>query len=221
MLPNTETMKKMRLLLIVPVITAFFISCQKEVDLQNDNNQGGTGGTGNNNKDIVGDYIFAGVDGDTKTTLSVSTPLGASKTITTAKYASTSNSGTIKITADKLIYTDVAYSINTTQHVQLFLGSVSLGDQDLPYQEDSPASSGEEAYVKNSNDSLTFSNAIFVADNPFQTNVPPSPMGARISWKGDTLLLSIKQTFAGSISQQGTPADFTGSVVGVMKMKKK
>jgi hypothetical protein len=217
-------MKKTRLLWLIPVITALFVSCQKEVNLQNDNNQGGTGGTGgtgNNNKDIVGDYSFVGVDGDTKTTITVGTPLGSSKTITTASYKSTNNSGTIKITANKLIYTDVAYSINTTEHVQLFLGSVSLGDQDLPFQEDSPASSGEETYVKNNNDSLTFSNAIFVADNPFQTNVPPAPMGARISWKGDTLLLSIKQTFAGSISQQGTPADFTGSVVGVMKMKKK
>ena len=212
----------MRLLWLIPVITAFFISCQKEVDLQNDNNPGGgTGGTGNNNKDIVGDYNFVGVDGDTKSTISMSTPIGDSKTITTAKYSSTNNSGTIKITADKFIYTDVAYSINTTQHVQLFLGSTSLGNQDLPYQEDSPASSGEEAYVKNNNDSLTFSNAIFVADNPFQGNVPPAPMGARISWKGDTLMLSIKQAFAGSISQAGTPADFSGSVVGVMKLKKK
>lgn len=214
-------MKKMRLLWLVPVMTALFISCQKEVDLQDDNNPG-TGGTGNNNKDIVGDYTFAGVDGDVKSTISVSTPpLGTSKTVTTAKYTSTNNAGTVKITANKLIYTDVAYSVNTTQHVELFLGGTSLGTQDLPYQEDSPASSGEETYVKNSNDSLTFSNAIFVADNPFQANVPPSPMGARISWKGDTLLLNVKQTFTGSISQQGTPADFSGSVVGVMKLKKK
>lgn len=217
-------MKKMRLLWLIPVITAIFVSCQKEVNLQNDNNPvgtGGTGGSGNNNKDIVGDYTFAGVDGDTKTTITIGTPLGSSKTITTAKYTSTNNAGTVIITSDKLIYTDVAYSVNTTQHVELFLGSTSLGNQDLPYQEDSPASSGEEAYVKNNNDSLTFSNALFVADNPFQANVPPAPMGARISWKGDTLLLGIKQTFAGSISQQGTPADFSGSVVGVMKLKKK
>lgn len=217
-------MKKSRLLWVIPVITALFISCQKEADLQNDTNPGGStgsGGTGNNNRDIVGDYDFVGVDGDTKATIVVSSPLGNAKTVTTAKYTSANNAGTIKITSDKLIYTDVAYTVNTTSHVQTYLGNTLLGEQDMPYTEDNPATSGEESYVKNNNDSLTFSDAILVADNPFQANVPASPMGARISWKGDTLLLKVKQTFSGSISQTGSPGDFTGTIDGLMKLKKK
>lgn len=214
-------MKKMRLLLLIPVLSAFIISCQKEADLQNDTPGGGTG-TGGNNRDIVGDYDFVGIDGDTKASVSVASPLGAAKTVTSSKYSSTNNTGTVKFTANKLIYTNIAYSVNTTAHTQIFLGSTLISEEDEPYTEDSPADSGEEIYVKNNNDSLTFTNALFLADNPFQANVPPTPMGARISWKGDTLLLKVKSTFSGPISQPGSPtADFVGSVEGVMKLKKK
>jgi hypothetical protein len=214
-------MKKMRLLLLIPVLTAFIISCQKEADLQNDG-PGSTGTGGNNNRDIVGDYDFVGIDGDTKASVVIASPFGDAKTVTSAKYTSTNNSGTVKFTADKLIYTNIAYSVNTTAHTQIFLGNTLLSEEDEPYTEDSPADSGEESYVKNNNDSLTFTNALFLADNPFQANVPPTPMGARISWKGDTLLLKVKSTFSGPISQPGSPAgDFTGSVEGVMKLKKK
>jgi hypothetical protein len=213
-------MKKMRLLLLIPVLSAFVISCQKEADLQNDGPGTGTGS--NNNRDIVGDYDFVGIDGDTKATIVFAPPLGNAKTVTSTKYTSTNNSGTIKITSDKLIYTDVAYSVNTTARTQIYLGNALLSEEDEPYEEENPATSGEETYVKNSNDSLTFTNAIFLADDPFQTNLPPAPMGARISWKGDTLLLRVKSTFSGPISQPGAPAgDFTGSVDGVMKLKKK
>jgi len=215
-------MKKMRLLWLIPVITAFFISCQKEVHLQDDNNPGGTGGTGTNNKDIIGDYEFAGMGGTTTTTVTVDDPLGQLKTVSTDKYATTNNKGQIKITSNKLTYTGFAYSLSSSSHVKLYLGSMLLGEQDIPYAYDIPEAAGENSFVKNNNDSLTFDKLLFVDSNPqYAGTLDPKPMGARISWRGDTLVLKVKHSLSGKIDQQGTPANYSSVFDGVMNLKKK
>jgi hypothetical protein len=217
-------MKKSRLLWVIPVITALFISCQKEADLQNDTNPGGgsTGGTGNNNKDIIGDYEWAGIAGTATTTVTVDDILGQSRTESVDKYSTTNNRGQIKITADKLSYTGFAYSISSSTHVKLYLGSLLLSEQDIPYAYDVPESDGEDNYVKNSSDSLTFEKLLFVDSNPLQAaTLDPKPMGARISWKGDTLVLKVKTTVSGTVNQNGTNANYSSFFDGVMNLKKK
>jgi len=215
-------MKKMRLLWLIPVMTAFFISCQKEVHLQDDNNSGGTGGSGNNNREIVGDYEFAGIAGTATTTVTVDDVLGQSRTESVDKYATTNNRGLVKITSNKLTYTGFAYSISSSTHVKIYLGSLLVGEQDIPYAYDVPESAGENNYVKNSNDSLTFEKLLFVDSNPLQAaTLDPKPMGARVSWKSDTLVLKIKTTVTGTVSQTGTNAKYSSLFDGVMNLKKK
>jgi len=215
-------MKKMRVLWIIPVITAFFISCQKEVHLQDDNNPGGTSGTGTNNKDIIGDYEYAGTAGTSTTTVTVNDILGQTSTVATDKYATTNNRGQIKITSNKLTYSGFAYTINSSSHVKLYLGSQLISEQDIPYGYDIPESSGENNYVKNNNDSLTFEKLLFVDSNPVQgATLDPRPMGARISWKGDTLVLKIKSTISGTVNQSGTNAKYSSLFDGVVNLKKK
>lgn len=215
-------MKKMRLLWVIPVMTAFMISCQKEVHLQDDNNPGGTGGTGNNTKDIVGDYEFAGIAGTANTTVTVDDILGQSKTVSTDTYATTNNRGQVKITANKLTYTGFAYSISSSTHVKIYLGNFLVGEQDIPYAYDVPESAGENNYVKNSNDSLTFEKLLFVDSNPLQAGtLDPKPMGARVSWKSDTLVLKIKTIISGTVNQSGTNAKYSSLFDGVMNLKKK
>jgi hypothetical protein len=215
-------MKKMRLLWLIPVITAFLFSCQKEVHLQDDNNPGGNGGTSNNNKEIIGDYEFAGMAGTANTTVTVDEVIGQSKTVSTDKYATTNNRGQVKITSNKLTYTGFAYSISSSTHVKLYLGSLLIGEQDIPYAYDIPESAGENNYVKNSNDSLTFEKLLFVDSNPLQAGtLDPKPMGARISWKGDTLVLKINTIISGTVDQGGTVAKYSSVFDGVMNLKKK
>jgi hypothetical protein len=212
-------MKKMRLLWLIPVVTVFLISCQKEVDLQNDVLPGGTG---NNNRDIIGDYEFAGIAGTATSTVVVNDILGQSRTESVDKYATTNNKGQIKITSNKLTYTGFSYSISSSTHVKLFLGNMLISEQEIPYAYDVPASDGEGNYVKNNNDSLTFDKLLFVDSNPLQAGtLDPKPMGARIGWSGDTLLLNINHSLTGKINQGGTNADYSSVFVGVMKLKKK
>src|SRR5689334_4581117 len=128
-------MKKMRLLWLIPVITAFFISCQKEVDLQHDDNPANNGGS-SGNQDIVGDYTWAGMVGTATSTVTVDDILGQSRTESVDKYSTTNNKGAIKITASKLSYTDFAYSISSATHVKLYLGSILISEQDIPYAYD-------------------------------------------------------------------------------------
>lgn len=216
-------MKFIKSLFLISVLSVLFYSCQKEANFQNPGSQGpgGSGGSGTTNQSIIGDYNFVGISAQTKTTVTVSDPLGQLKTVTTSNYTSTNNSGTAKFTSNQMIYTNIAYAISLNSHVQLYLGGLLVNESDVPTDIPPAPISGTEDFVKNSNDSLTFSRPIFIASNPYSSTVTPAPMGARISWLGDTLQLRIVTTLTGSISQAGIPADFSAFFDGVMKFKKK
>jgi hypothetical protein len=207
---------------LIAAMGGLLYSCQKEANFE-DAGSGGSGTTnpGNTNQSITSDYDFVGVSAQTKTTVTVSDPQGQLKTVTTSNYTSANNSGTAKFTSNQMIYTNIAYSINMTAHVQLYLAGLLVNQSDIPIDIPPAPISGTEDFVKNTNDSLTFPRPIFVASNPYSSTLTPAPMGARISWLGDTLQLRIVSTLNGSISQAGIPANFSSSFDGVMKFKKK
>jgi hypothetical protein len=199
--------------LLVLSLILFLVSCQKEVNLQN---QGGTGGGGTNS--ITGDYDFVGMTAHTNSTVTASAMGQQLKTITVSDYTSESNAGTVRITSNQFISTGLAYSIDTTMNVKTYIDNVLFDDSDFPFTASLPPTSSTSTYVRNSADSITVTGALGVPGP--SGGAPTGPVGIKLSWSGDTLLLKVATTITQSISQGGIPGTFTGIVNGVTKLKK-
>jgi hypothetical protein len=205
-----------RLLFLSVVI--FFTSCEKEVSLQNLNNSGSNGGTGNTN-DITGDYDFAGLVAHTQSTVTVVDAGQEAKSVTVSDYATKDNVGTVTITSNQFISTGLGYSIDTIMDVKTYENGVLLDDSNFPFVTSVPPANSTSPYTRVTADSITVTGALGVAPDP-SGNVPTGPVGVKLSWSGDTLLLTTISTFTQSISQGGVPATIVGSVDGVIKLKK-
>jgi hypothetical protein len=203
--------------LLILGLIVFFVSCQKEVNLQNQGGSGGGTGSGGTNS-IIGDYDFVGMTAHTNSTVSVATMGQQLKTITVSDYTSESNAGAVKITSNQFISTGLAYSIDTIMNVKTYIDNVLFDDADLPFTASVPPTSSTSPYVRNTADSITVTGAFGVPDP--SGGAPTGPVGIKLSWSGDTLLLKVATTVTQSISQGGIPGTFTGTVNGVTKLKK-
>ncbi|HLG38434.1 MAG TPA: hypothetical protein VI461_02160 [Chitinophagaceae bacterium] len=211
--------------LLVLSLIIVFVSCQKEASFENGGGPGGPGGGGGtggggNTSNIVGDYDFVGIVAHTKSTVTVNAAGQELKTITISDYASESNSGTVKITSNQFIGTDLAYSIDTTMNAKTYVDNVLLDDSDFPFVFSVPPTSSTSSYVRVSSDSITVTGTIGTAPDPSGTP-PTGPIGVKLSWSGDTLLMKMSATVTQTIDQGGVPATVVGSVIGTTKLKKR
>jgi hypothetical protein len=211
-------MKKTNLFLLIAVTCSLFYSCQKEVDLQI---LPGTGTSGGGAKPLIGDYDFVGIAADTRTTSTVTESGLVLRSETTSKYNSTNNAGQVKFTATELIFKGVTYSVNTTAATKTYINGVLFGETSLPFNQDYPPYDVNYDYVRNNDDSLTFTDPDFTVTSPFSGGGPTDPLGARLSWSGDTLFVKTIFKITDTISQGGVPAVFTADGYGIMKFKKK
>jgi len=215
-----EIMRVMSAIKLLPVIAVVCIlaSCQKELSFNDPVNPGGNG-NGNNTNNIVGDYDFVGMTAHTLSTVTIN-QLGQNlKTVTVSDYNTQNNSGTVKITANQVISTDNAYSIDTIMNSKTYINGVLMDDSDFPFIISSPPTSGTSTYVRNSSDSITLTGPIGFPDP--SGNTTTGSVGARLSWYGDTLYMKVATTFTQTITQGGIPATFTGTVTGTSKLKKR
>ncbi len=207
------------------VFSAFtiFTSCQKEVsvELGGSNNGSGNGnGGGNTTTNIAGDYDFVGMHAHTLSTVTATVAGEVIKTVTESDYFSKNNIGTVKITASELINTNVGYSIDTTMHAKMYIDGALIDDSDYPFVATVPPTSSTSTYVRNSADSITATGSFGSTPDP-TGNAPTGPVGIKLSWSGDTLIMKSAATFTQNINQGGVPATFVGSVSAVTKLKKK
>jgi hypothetical protein len=209
-----RSLQKVILLFSVVLVT----SCQKELSIDLGSQNGGGGGTGTN-RNIVGDWNFVGMTATTNSTVTVSSPLGELKSITVSGYITKNNAGTVKITSSDFITTGLGYSIDTTMNVKTYMNGLLLDNTDMPFALDSPPVSNTSPYTRINADSITVTGA-FGAPNPSGAT-PTGPVGIRIAWSGDTLLLKVASSFTQSISQAGVPGTLVGSVTGITKLKRR
>lgn len=212
-----RTATKLLLLSLAIVFTA----CQKEVDYatgNNTGNTGGTGGTGNTNN-IEGEYDFVGTVAHTESLVTVSIPGQELKTLTVSDYATQNNTGTMKVTADQIIYTNLGFTIDTMMNVKTYVDNVLFDDSDVPFSGTQPASSSTSPYVRNSADSITVTGTVGVASGP-SNPAPTGPVGVKLSWSGDTLVLKINSSFTQTVTENGETGILVGSVNGTSKFKK-
>ena len=202
-------------------------SCQKEISIDlgssgsGSGGNGGSGGSGGNNtSNIVGSYDFVGLSAHTLSSVSVTQGGQTAKSVTTSDYSSINNSGTIQITANQIIATNLAYAIDTVMNVKTYLDNVLIDNSDLPFAVTLPATSSTSTYTRIRADSLSVTGGIGTAPNPSGVG-PTGPTGVKLAWSGDTLLLKVNSSFTQTITQGGVPAQMIGSVNGVTKLKKR
>lgn len=208
-----------KLLTLLSVI--FFTSCQKEVNYATGNNQGNSNngnGTGNTNN-ITGDYDFVGMTAHTESTVTSSAVGQEIKAVTVSDYITKENTGTAQITSTQFIFTNLGFSIDTTMNVKTYLDNSLYDDSNFPFVGTYPGTNSTSSYVRNSADSITVTGALGVAADP-SGNTATGPVGVKLSWSGDTLLLKVNSSFTQSITQNGMPGTIVGSVTGVTKLKK-
>ncbi|MGK2863698.1 MAG: hypothetical protein ACSLE0_17325 [Chitinophagaceae bacterium] len=203
------------------ITLVILVSCQKEVNFQNNNSAPASPGTGSN-KQLIGDYDFVGAEASTKSTVTTSQAGMELKAITTSSYISKNNKGTAKITSTEFIFSGLTYSIDTVMHVSTYLNGFLFDETELPFAMTVPLTNQTEEYKKINNDSLVFTKGLFVFNAPATGTSPTTGSGgANISWSGDTLFVKAGNAFITSISQAGTPAMLEGSVSGIFKLKRK
>ncbi|MEO6329498.1 MAG: hypothetical protein ABIO55_11215 [Ginsengibacter sp.] len=206
---------KLTLLLILNT-GLLLTSCQKEINPLDPAT--GTGGTGNTNN-IIGEYNFVGLTATTYSSVTVSVPGSELRAVTVSDYITKNNVGTATITASNIMFTGVGYSIDTTANAKTYIDGVLFDDSDLPFIAAFPPTNTTSSYTRINSDSL---NAIGAVGAPNPSGVTPTgTVGVKLSWSGDTLLLSIKSSFTQSISQGGVPGTLTGYVNGISKLKKR
>ncbi|MDP4264690.1 MAG: hypothetical protein Q8941_19335 [Bacteroidota bacterium] len=206
------------LLLLLSGAVLFLISCQKELSFQDQ--QGNTGGTGGNNRSIIGDYDFVGVLAHTSSTITVTAAGDQLKTVTVSDYAGKDYTGTTKITSNQIIATGIGYSVDTVMNAKSYINGLLIDDSNYPFVATIPPTSNTTPYVQNNADSITVTGPFGLATDP-SGNAPTGSVGERISWSGDTLIFKTSVSFTQSITQGGVPAVFTGTINATTKLKKR
>jgi hypothetical protein len=206
-------------LLLTFCIVLFIASCQKEISFDDPiiNNPGG-GGTGGNTS-IIGNWDFVGMTAHTKSTVTASVAGQQLKTVTVSDYITKNNTGSVNITSNQFISTGFSYSIDTIMNVKTYFDGVLFDDSDMPFVISVPASGSTSSYVRNSNDSITVTGSFGGSPNP-SGNAATGPVGLKLSWAGDTLIMKLASSYTQTITQGGIPAVFVGSVNGVTKLKR-
>jgi len=211
-------MRTSKLFLLALILSV--VSCQKEVDLQPGVGSGTGSAGGGNTSSIIGDYDFVGEAAHTVSTVTVSDQGQQLKGVTVSDYVTKNNVGTAKITSSEIIATGIGYSIDTMMNVKTYLDNVLFDDSDFPYMVTIPPTSSTSPYVRVTADSITVTTAFGVSPDPSGA-APSGPVGVKLSWSGDTLLMKINSTFSQNVTQNGVPGVVTGTVIGVTKLKKR
>lgn len=210
-------LKTIKILFLACGIGTLLTACQKEVDFQD---LGGPG-TGNNNTVITGNWNFTGLNAKTNTAITVAQAGQEVKAVTTSDYSSTNNTGTLTVTNNQFIFTGIGHTVNSVANVKTYLNGILFDNTDEPFDAITPPTDNTLDYVRNSNDSLTFTNGFAIVPDPSggTTSVPAGPMGGRINVVGDILTLTIKSVVDTTFTQGGIPAVFDARLEGIMKFK--
>lgn len=203
--PKIQTMKKSILLLSAFSVSAFFVSCKKD-----SSSPGGSA-------DIQGTWSFQSMEVTSSSTQEYTESGETTKTITTTNYITEDNTGTIVIDASKMTSSDLAYTINTTAHANIYSNGSLISTTDFPFNFTTPSSSGSATYTSVSADSVHFDGgSLFMSG--VATDVTPS--GAKINVQGDILYMTqyVNQTVTQDV--YGLPVTTTTDAKVIVKLQK-
>ena len=212
---------KLKILFLVAAVPALFTACQKEVDFQDLNNPG----SGGSNSDIVlvGGWNFVGLSAKTNVGITVSQAGEELKAVALSDYATTSASGSLNVTTTQFKFMQIGHTVDGTVTSESYLNGILFDSQTQPFHEVTEPSDETLDYVRNSNDSITFTNGIAMLPDPGAggvSPVPTGPIGGKLSMSGDTLSIKIKTALSQSSNQGGIPALVEVKLESVMRFKR-
>lgn len=205
------------------VLLGSLISCQKEVDFQDlpPNQPGGNGG-GSNTTNIIGNWNFVGSNAKTYAALSFSESGQDIKSITISDYDTENNVGTLIVSDNQFIFKGIGHIVDDEANSRTYINGILINDVTEPFNATYPPSDETRDYVRNNNDSITFTNMMANLPDPSGgvTSVPTGPMGGKIGWVNDTLTVKVNYGATQTITQGGIPATFEARIEGTMKFKR-
>jgi len=209
-------MMKTKLLLVIAVVGILFTSCQKEVSLQDD------GGISTPNNSILGKWIFLGLNAKTNSSVSFTESGMALKSVALSDYDTKDNTGTLEVTAENFFFKGIGHTVNDEADVKTYVNGALVDQSIEPFDVTTPPADETYPYVRNNNDSLTFTDARAMLPDISggTTPTPAGPIGARISILSDTLVLVVKSSLNNTVVQAGVPTTFTADFISTMKFKR-
>ena len=203
--------------LLISSLILTLTACQKEIDFQDSNNppDGNNGGT---NGELIDDWNFINLNAITNTSVSVTESGQQVKAVAFSDYVTENNTGTLKVTANQFIFSGIGHTVSDEVNIKLYLNGLLIDNADSAFNYTTPPTNGTIDYVRNSDDSLTFSNAIMTLPDPAGGGTAPAgPIGAKIRIANDTLSLTIKSSFDTTIAQGGSPAELNAQYETIMR----
>ncbi|MBC9912884.1 hypothetical protein [Chitinophaga varians] len=177
-------------------------------------------GTNPTNK-LIGTWKFAGVELKGQSVTSFTDEDGSSfKGLLDIDYISTGNKGTVTFDERTMTSKDLSYTVDSKVKSATYVNGVLVASQELPWGVTMPASASTAGYELRANDSL-YSQAASVSFPGVEGPLPGQEMAAKISWKGDTLVLKSHILYAKTTMEEGVPTAVNYNLDQVTKLVRK
>jgi hypothetical protein len=173
-------------------------------------------GSGTGSSKIQGTWTFAGVRLIATATVTVDND----KTITYTDYTTFNNAGTIVIDAKKMTSTGFTYSIDAVSKAMMYEGGELTGEFEMPVKMTMPPVNSVSNYKQIGADSVYFEDG-FIEGTDGGTPVQPDASGSKVTWLGDTLVLTSYPYKVSQKVQDGVTYKTVSSGKSEMKLVKK
>ena len=140
------------------------------------------------------------------------------KSVTTSEYDTKDNTGDVVIDADKMSYTNLAYTMDAVAHSTQYENGTESGTNDFPLTATITAQSGSAPYEIIGADSIYFSQGFFVSGNNSQDT---KPGGGKIRLEGDKLYLTQSVHETSTDDNQGAAMTNTADATIVVTFQRK
>ena len=208
------------LLFLLGSIVILVSSCQKEVDyvdLGGNNNNPGNGNP--SGKSIIGNWKFVRMLLNMHIKDVTDDGMLNLETIMDGGFVSFNEKGTLQIDASKMTGNGISYSVDTVFKAA-FYSNGSLDDEmSMPWKYDAPVSNSSSQYQKISDDSIAVQGGVVDLDVP-SGSTPIQPSGMKVSWSGDTLLLTTQVNKTETSNAGGVSSQTTYNLKQVVKLIK-
>jgi hypothetical protein len=111
---------------------------------------------------LSGNYKFVSISAETESEMKYSESGIQYKDVTTSKYTSIDNKGTVKITADAMESVGIGYTISSTATVKSYEDGELVYTFDSPFNYTLPSSSSTAKYKQVGADSITYEGTSFI-----------------------------------------------------------
>jgi len=199
---------------LLPALLAclLFVACSKEKSL--DSTDPGNHGGNNANSELIGDWKFVQLHLVGQSVLEVSgAGMPDMKTITHIEYYTKDNTGTVTFTANKMITTGVAYTVDTVQRSEMFMDGIPVSDMEMPFTFALPPGNSTSDYKLIGTDSLYSATGFTdLGGLGAMPQVPTIPVGVKFSIVNDTLTLRMPVNVQTTVPDPGG-----GAATGILK----